>query len=98
MLSKLHPSVAAIVNRLTNKGAQASADELKFVKDGRAEVQVWLFDKTPEALEELKRLGFEIVLDPKTSKMVIGRIAIEKLSALAELKSVRYVAPQLNRN
>jgi Ca-activated chloride channel family protein len=98
ILAKLHPSVVAVISRLISKGATPSADELKFVTDGRAEVQVWLVDKTPEAIEELKRLGFEVVLDPTTSKLVIGRIGIEKLSALAELKSVRYIAPQLKRN
>jgi hypothetical protein len=30
--------------------------------------------------------------------MVIGRIAIEKLTALAELKSVRFIAPQPKLN
>ena len=43
-------------------------------------------------------LGFEVVLDPKTAKLVIGRLSIEKLAALAELKSVRYVAPQMSGN
>jgi hypothetical protein len=33
------------------------------------------------------------VLDPTTSKMVIGRVPVEKLAALAELKFVRYIAP-----
>jgi Ca-activated chloride channel family protein len=98
MLAKVHPSVAAVIDRLKSRGQQPTADELKFVTDGKAEIQVWLVDKTPEALEELKRLGFEVVLDPKTSKLVIGRIAIEKLSQLAELKSVRYVAPQIKRS
>ena len=97
VLAKLHPSVAAVVGRLLSKGTQPTADEQKFVTDGRAEVQVWLVDKTPEAIEELKHLGFEVALDPTTSKLVIGRIAIEKLYALAELKSVRYIAPQLKR-
>jgi Ca-activated chloride channel family protein len=96
-LAKMHPSVAAVISRLLSKGTQPTADESKFVTDGRAEIQVWLVDKTPEAIAELQRLGFEVVLDPKTSKLVIGRIAVEKLSALAELKSVRYLAPQFKR-
>ena len=96
-LTKFHPSVAALVSRLMAKAAQPSTEELKFVSNGQASIQVWLLDKTPEALEELKRLGFEVELDPKTSKLVIGRIAIEKLAALAELKSVRYIAPQPKR-
>jgi hypothetical protein len=49
-------------------------------------------------MAKLKELGFEVVLDPKTAKMVIGRIQIEKLSALGEIKSIRYVAPQISGN
>ncbi len=32
-------------------------------------------------------------MEPTTAKLVIGRLPIEKLAALAELKTVRYVAP-----
>jgi hypothetical protein len=46
----------------------------------------------------LTELAFEVVLDPKTAKLVVGRLPIEKLAALGELKSVRYVAPQLSDN
>lgn len=41
----------------------------------------------------LIRLGFEIVLDPKSQKMIIGRPPIEKLAALVDLTFVRYVGP-----
>ena len=51
-----------------------------------------------ETMAKLKELGFEVVLDPKTAKLVIGRLPIDKLAALADLKSVRYVAPQLRNN
>jgi Ca-activated chloride channel family protein len=95
LLSKAHPSIAAVVERLKNKNATASPDEARFVKNGKAEIQIWLTDKSPEVIEQLKRLGFEVVLDPKTAKLIIGRVAIEKLEALAELTSVRYIAPQL---
>jgi Ca-activated chloride channel family protein len=94
LLAKLHPSIAALVERLKKRGSQATADEAKFVRDGKAELQIWLTDKSPETIAQLKKLGFEIVLDPTTSKMVIGRLPIEKLAALAELKAVRYIAPQ----
>jgi Ca-activated chloride channel family protein len=93
--SKLHPSLAAVVARLKGASVTPSRDEATFVKQGRAEIQVWLFDTTPATLAELKKLGFEIVLQPKTGKVLIGRVPIEKLAALAELKSVRYLAPQV---
>jgi Ca-activated chloride channel family protein len=94
LLSKLHPSIVAVVERLKNKSGQPSAAESKFVRGGRAEIQVWLADKSAATMEQLKKLGFEVVLDPKSSKVVIGRLPIEKLSALAELAAVKYVAPQ----
>ncbi len=96
--AKLHPSVLTVVDRLKNKSATAGADEAKFIRDGKAELQIWLTDKSPEALAALKELGFEVVLDPKSAKLVIGRVSIEKLEALAELKFVRYISPQVLRN
>jgi Ca-activated chloride channel family protein len=95
--ARLHPSILAVVDRLKNKGATAGVDEAKFIRDGKAELQIWLTDKSAETLAALKELGFEVVLDPKSAKMVIGRLPIEKLEALAELKSVRFVAPQVSQ-
>ncbi len=94
-LLKLHPSLLAVVERLKNGDAKAGADEAKFIRDGKAEIQIWLTDKSEETLAKLKELGFEVVLDPKTTKLIIGRLSIEKLEALAELKFIRYVAPQV---
>ena len=94
LLTKIHPTVLAVIERLQRKEAKPSAGEMKFVRDGKAEVQIWLIEKSAETLAELKQLGFEIILDPKTAKLVIGRLPVENLKKLAELKSVRYVAPQ----
>jgi hypothetical protein len=94
--SKFHPSVLAVVDRLKNKTA-ATADEARFIHAGKAEIQIWLTDKSDAVMAELKKLGFEVVLDPTTSKMIIGRLPIEKLAALAQMKSVRYVAPQTRK-
>ncbi|MDT5060102.1 MAG: Ca-activated chloride channel [Acidobacteriota bacterium] len=96
LMAKLNPSLAALVDRLKDKNAKPGEDEAKFVHDGKAEIQVWLTDKSAETIAQLKALGFEVVLDPTTSKMVIGRVPIEKLAALAELKVVRYIAPQMS--
>jgi Ca-activated chloride channel homolog len=94
---KLHPSVWAVVERLRNKQLMPGPDEVRFVHDGKAEVQVWLTEKSEETMTKLRELGFEVVLDPKTSKLVIGRVAIEKLEALADLSFVRYVSPQVGK-
>ncbi len=93
--AKLHSSVLAVVDRLKDPKLKPAPDEAKFIRGGKAEIQIWLNDKSEAVIAELKKLGFEVVLDPKTAKMVIGRLPIEKLAALAEMKSVRYVSPQL---
>jgi TonB family protein len=92
--AKLHPAVIAVIERLNNKDAKPGAEELKFTRDGKAEIQVWLIDKSAETINQLKQLGFETLLDPKSSKLIIGRLPVEKLEALVELPAVRYIAPQ----
>jgi hypothetical protein len=94
--AKLHPSILAVIERLKDKSASAGTDEVKFIRDGKAAIQIWLTDKSEETLTKLKELGFEVVLDPKSAKLLIGRLSIEKLEALAELKFIRYVAPQIS--
>jgi Ca-activated chloride channel homolog len=94
--SKFHPTVLAVIDRLKDPKSSPATDEAKFIHNGKAEIQVWFADKSDAAMAKLKELGFEVILDPKTAKMVIGRLPIEKLSALAEMKSIRYVAPQMS--
>jgi hypothetical protein len=93
--AKFNPSVLAVIDRLKAKNAIAGVDEAKFIHNGKAEIQIWLTEKSDETIAALKALGFEVVLDPKSAKLVIGRLPIEKLAALADLKTVRYVAPQI---
>ena len=93
--AKFQPSILAVIDRLKTKNSAAGPDEAKFIHNGKAEIQIWLTEKSDETIAALKALGFEVALDPKSAKLIIGRLPIEKLSALAELKSVRYVAPQM---
>lgn len=95
--TRLHPSLVAVVDRLKDPKLAAAADESKFIRDGKADVQIWLTEKSEATLAKLKALGFEVVLDPKSAKLVIGRISIDKLAGLAEIAEVRYVAPQALR-
>lgn len=87
--TKLHPSLLGVIERLEKKLPVEAA----FVRDGKAEVQIYLTGKTPDALKALRALGLEVVVDQPNSKLVIGRLPVEKLAALAELEFVRYVAP-----
>jgi Ca-activated chloride channel family protein len=92
--SKFHPAVLTVIERLKARNPIAGVDEAKFIHSGKAEIQIWFTDKSDEAIAKLKELGFEVILDPKTAKMVIGRLPVEKLAELADIKSIRYVAPQ----
>jgi len=94
---KLNPSLIALLERLKKPEAKSGAEEAGFVRDGKVELQVWLTEKTAEAMSALKEIGFEVVLDPKTSKLIIGRLPLENLEKLADLKFVRYVTPQVSR-
>jgi hypothetical protein len=91
---KLHRSLLAVVQKLQKKEMLLNPAETPFIRDGKAEVQVWLTDKSSESLAQLKELGFEVVLDAKNSNLIVGRLPVEKLEALAKLKFVKYVAPQ----
>jgi Ca-activated chloride channel family protein len=93
-VGKLHPTVAAVVERLKAERGTPTAEEAQFVRDGKAEVQLWLTDTSAETIAQLRKLGVEIVAQPKTAKLVIARVPVENLGALAELSVVRYVAPQ----
>src|SRR6185369_7065448 len=90
---KLHRAIFEIVQKLKKKEA-LSSEESALIRDGKLEVQVWLTEKTDETTAQLKELGFEVVSDAKNSKIVTGRLPVEKLEALAKLKFVKYVAPQ----
>jgi len=94
--AKLHHSISLLIKRL-KEGKPPAADEPTFIHEGKAEIQVWLTDKSAETLAALNKLGFEIVLNPKTGKLLIGRLDVEKLAALAELPSVRFIAPDTSR-
>ena len=94
---KAHPSILALIQRVGRKEILPGAGEAAFVQADKAMLQVWLSDKTDEARAKLKELGFETMLDAKTSKLIIGRLSIDKLEALVALDFVRYVSPQLSK-
>jgi len=62
-------------------------------KTGKLEVRILLSDDSPAVMDQLKKLGFEMMLKPKTAKIVIGRIAAERLPELEKLTAVLYVGP-----
>ena len=95
--TKLQPLLLAIVTRIQQKQQPEIVNYGGFVRDRKAEVQLWLTDKSELTKAKLKELGFEVVLDHAGSNLIIGRIPIDKLELLTELEFVRYVSPQLSR-
>ncbi|MBI3471358.1 MAG: VWA domain-containing protein [Candidatus Solibacter usitatus] len=76
-LRKLDPALAAQIGK----------------KTGKVNVQVWVSDTSQETLRQLKEKGMEILSVPGSGKLVLGKIELDKLQALAELGVVRYVSP-----
>lgn len=96
-IARLHPLVASVMDRLREgKGTPGDA-EATFVRDGKAELRIWLKERTPDVLAQLKELGFELILDAPSAGIVVGRMPVEKLPALADVPAVRYVAPEESR-
>ena len=89
--------IVAVIERLKKHEMNFTVDESRFVVNEKAELQVWLIEKSDKTMAELKALGFEVMLDSKASNLVVGRLSIEKLEALLDSKFVRYVAPLLKR-
>jgi hypothetical protein len=95
--TKLHRSLFTVVEKLQRKETLSTADQGGFISNGKAEVQVWLTDKSPASVAKLKELGFEVLLDAKSSNLIIGRLPVEKIEALARLSFVKYASPQLSK-
>nr|HQU83155.1 TonB family protein [Pyrinomonadaceae bacterium] len=92
---KLHFWIYEIVRRLAENKQKATANEGKFVKNGKAEIQISVKEKSAEVLEKLKTLGFE-VSSAQSKDRIVGKISIEKLADLAEIAEIQYVLPKLD--
>ncbi len=95
--AKLQPTLLMVVQRIGQTQQPGNVNYGGFIRDGKAEVQLWLTDKSELTKAKLKELGFEVVLDHASSNLMIGRIPINKLALLPELEFVRYVSPQISR-
>jgi Ca-activated chloride channel family protein len=96
-LAKLHPLVASVFERLREGKEIPGEAEATFVHDGKAELRIWLTEKSPAVLAQLRELGFELILDAPSAGLVVGRLPVEKLAALADIQAVRYVAPEISQ-
>jgi TonB family protein len=84
-------SVADAIMR--NKAGQSIADK-SFIREGKANLELTVANKTADVTSKLKSAGFEITAWPKGSQKVTGGIAIEKLELLLNIDAVQYIAPK----
>jgi Ca-activated chloride channel family protein len=91
--SKLDSTLLGMLKK-KEKRESFSAEESAKIQNGKIMVQVWLTNTKAEALSQLKKFGFKLVIQPKSGQLVIGYISIEQLEALAKLSNVQYVMLQ----
>jgi len=63
------------------------------VDNGKVEVEIWLTDTSAKVLDQLKQLGFEVTVEGRFSRVVIGRLPVAQIRAAAAFETVRYIAP-----
>jgi Ca-activated chloride channel family protein len=85
MDSKFHPALVEVWNCWKKNPANC-----KSVRDGKVKIQIWLSHNTPEALAQLKALGFEQQTG-KGEKFLTGAIPVAQLEALSKLTEVKFV-------
>ncbi len=83
----------SIAVRAVHSGTPLTPAQQKFIRGGKAYVEVWVEEATPELREKLKQLGFETTTKSKVSNVLIGRIELSKLDELTKLEGVRRVVP-----
>ena len=94
LAEKLHVWLFAVVERRRTGETAPTAHESKFIKDGKAEIQIIFSAATPAALEKLKSLRFEISGN-EDKNSITGKISIEQLANLTEIAEVKYVLPKI---
>lgn len=91
--SKMDSTLESLVKHVERKDTLPQ-DVAQHVTDRKVLLQVWLTDTNPETLEKLKTLSFEVVAQPKTGRLMIGRLSVGKLEASSKLSVVRYLTLQ----
>ncbi len=87
----MHVWVFDLASRLENGNAVLAANDPRFVRDGKAYIQIDLTAATPAVIETLRAVGFEINTQKATH--FTGSIPIEKLSALAGIPEIKLILP-----
>ncbi|MEJ7848168.1 MAG: TonB family protein [Pyrinomonadaceae bacterium] len=89
---RLHSWLYSLVERLKNGESAVGPNEAKFVREGKAEIQLTVTARSPQLMEKLKNAGFEIASEK--GSVLVGRIAVDKIAALAEIGEVKLILPR----
>jgi Ca-activated chloride channel family protein len=95
---KIKARLDNILQGLAEKVAKEGKDgNLKLsgceVVNNKIEIKIYLKNNSAKKIEELKKLGVEILVESKVIKIVIARIDVGKLNDLAQIDNVRFVTP-----
>lgn len=77
--------------RVRDKRADTGANDVKFVRDGRASVEIFLVRGGPEMLGILRKAGFDGNFAQDSNLRAVGSVSPDKLEALASLPEVRLI-------
>jgi hypothetical protein len=93
---KLAPSLSQLEERVAIGGntGNYTLGSLRVV-DHLVDVLVYLRDTSPETLAALRQIGFEMLGESKTVPVLVGRIDVRRLQALAQLEVVSRILPVL---
>lgn len=82
--SKLHPALLEVWDCW-----QKTPNKCEFVQDGKVKIQIWLTTDSQAVLDQLKALGFELIVQRSGEKTVVGKLAVAQLQALSRLAEVK---------
>ncbi len=85
--SKLSPAVLARFDCWRKQAA-----DCKLATNGTIKLQLFLKAISPAVMDQLKSLGFEVSVSRAKEKAVIGKVPLEKLTELAKLETIKFVA------
>jgi Ca-activated chloride channel family protein len=88
---KLADPLRSLLEEKRKNAAVETVDGITLTKDGRLLVQIWLNTEPEDLKEQLTAAGFQSDVTLKPGKLILGRIAPDKLDALIALGFVRYV-------
>ena len=88
---KLATLLRSLLEQKRKNAAVETVAGVTLTPDGRLLIQIWLNTEPEDLKEQLAAAGFQPAVTLKPGKLILGRIAPDKLDALIALGFVRYV-------